>query len=302
MDGEETMLDKSVVDRIGDPLIHLVRNAVDHGIEPTPRDRILAGKEAGGEITLTAFHKGGNIYVEIQDDGRGLDRDAIQRRAFEKGLIREDHTLSDYEIYNLILLPGFSTARKVTDVSGRGVGMDVVKKTIEDLRGNINIASIPGEGTTVSLKLPLTLAIIDGMLVRIGEERYIIPTLSIVESVRPKIEDVNSIANKGEMIVIRDKMIPLFRLADLFKIKGAQQCIDDSIVIVVEDSGRMTGIMVDELLGQQSTVIKSLGALKGLTGISGGSIMSDGSVGIILDIAGIVKLAIGENDIDESST
>ena len=300
MSGEETMLDKSVVDRIGDPLIHLVRNAVDHGIEATGRDRALAGKDPGGEITLTAFHKGGNIYVEIQDDGRGLNREAIQERAIEKGLIREDHQLSDHEIYNLILLPGFSTARKVTDVSGRGVGMDVVKRTIEDLRGNIDITSNSGEGTTISLRLPLTLAIIDGMLVRIGEERYIIPTLSIVESVRPSLDDINSIANSGEMVVIRDKMIPLFRLSGLFNITGANQCIEDSIVIVVEDSGRKTGIMVDELLGQQSTVIKSLGALKGLTGISGGSIMSDGTVGIILDIAGIVKLAIGEKNIDEN--
>ena len=287
--GEETMLDKSVVDRIGDPLIHLVRNAVDHGIEATHEDRRRAGKNSVGRIVLTAFHKGGNIYVEINDDGRGLNRGAIQSKALEKGLIREGHQLSDREIYNLILLPGFSTARKVTDVSGRGVGMDVVKRTIDDLRGNIDITSEPGNGTTISMRLPLTLAIIDGMLVRIGDERYIIPTLSIVESIRPRVQDITTVVNKGEMVTIRDRLIPLFRLADLFHIKGTTQKIEDSIVIVVEDSGRMTGIMVDELLGQQSTVIKSLGALKGLTGISGGSIMTDGSVGIILDISGIVK-------------
>ncbi len=292
--GEETMLDKSVVDRIGDPLIHLVRNAVDHGIEATHEDRRRAGKNSVGRIVLSAFHKGGNIYVEINDDGRGLNRGAIQSKALEKGLIREGHLLSDREIYNLILLPGFSTALKVTDVSGRGVGMDVVKRTIDDLRGNIDITSDPGNGTTISMRLPLTLAIIDGMLVRIGDERYIIPTLSIVESIRPRVQDITTFANKGEMVTIRDKLIPLFRLADLFHIKGTTQKIEDSIVIVVEDSGRMTGIMVDELLGQQSTVIKSLGALKGLTGISGGSIMTDGSVGIILDISGIVKLATGE--------
>lgn len=292
--GEETMLDKSVVDRIGDPLIHLVRNAVDHGIESTHDDRRRAGKNSVGRIVLTAFHKGGNIYVEIRDDGRGLNRGAIQSKALEKGLIRDGHQLSDSEIYNLILLPGFSTARKVTDVSGRGVGMDVVKRTIDDLRGNIDITSKPGNGTTISLRLPLTLAIIDGMLVRIGDERYIIPTLSIIESIRPRVQDITTVVNKGEMVTIRDRLIPLFRLADLFHIKGTPQKIEDSIVIVVEDSGRMTGIMVDELLGQQSTVIKSLGALKGLIGISGGSIMTDGSVGIILDISGIVKLATGE--------
>jgi two-component system, chemotaxis family, sensor kinase CheA len=298
--GEDTMLDKSVVDRIGDPLIHLVRNAVDHGIESTHEDRRRAGKNPVGRICLTAFHKGGNIFVEISDDGRGLNRQAIQSKAIERGIIRDSHQLTDREIFNTILLPGFSTARKVTDVSGRGVGMDVVKRTIEDLRGNIDIISSPGSGTTISLRLPLTLAIIDGMLVRIGTERYIIPTLSIVESVRPRMQDITTVINKGEMISIRDKLIPLFRLADLFNIKGALKNIEDSIVIVVEDSGSMTGIMVDELLGQQSTVIKSLGALKGLTGISGGSIMTDGSVGIILDIAGIVKLAVGKEHIKQN--
>jgi len=299
--GEETMLDKSVVDRIGDPLIHLVRNAVDHGIETTHEDRRRTKKNPVGRIVLTSFHKGGNIYVEITDDGRGLNRDAIKSKALEKGLLREGQQLSDNEIYNLILLPGFSTAQKVTDVSGRGVGMDVVKRTVEDLRGNIEITSESGHGTTISLRLPLTLAIIDGMLVRIGDERYIIPTLSIVESVRPCVEDMTTVVNKGEMIAIRDRLIPLFRLADLFKIKRTTQRIEDSIVIVVEDSGKMTGIMVDELLGQQSTVIKSLGALKGLTGISGGSIMTDGSVGIILDIGGIVKLATGEKNIEKNN-
>jgi two-component system chemotaxis sensor kinase CheA len=291
--GEETMLDKSVVDRIGDPLIHLVRNAVDHGIEQTIEDRFQAGKNPVGRIVLNAYHKGGNIFVEVQDDGRGLNREAIRKKAIERGLIKPEHKLNDSEIFNLILLPGFSTAARVTDVSGRGVGMDVVKRSIEDLRGNIDITSEPGAGTTISLRLPLTLAIIDGMLVRIGNERYIIPTLSIVESFRPRSKDITTVAGKGEMVSIRDRMIPLFRLANLFNIRDSAHQIEDSIIIVVEDSGRMTGIMVDELLGQQSTVIKTLGVLKGLNGISGGSIMTDGSVGIILDVAGIVKLALG---------
>ena len=292
LSGEDTMLDKSVVDRIGDPLIHLVRNSVDHGIEPASEMRIKAGKSETAKIHLTAFHKGGTIYIEIADDGRGLNREAILEKAKERGLFREGQSLSDREIFNFILLPGFSTATKVTDFSGRGVGMDVVKRTIEDLRGNIDIISEQGKGTTFCLRLPLTLAIIDGMLIRISTERFIIPTLSIVEAVRPKKEDLTTIVNRGEMIRVRDKLIPLFRLAHLFKIGGSLQNPEEGIVIVVEDSGKMTGIFVDELLGQQSTVIKSLGAsMKGLTGISGGSIMSDGRVGIIIDIAGIIKLA-----------
>ncbi|MCX8042912.1 MAG: chemotaxis protein CheA [Desulfobacterota bacterium] len=290
--GENTMLDKSVVDRIGDPLIHLVRNAVDHGIESNPENRIMNGKPPHGTIELTAFHKGGNIYIEIKDDGKGLSKNLILEKAKQRGLLRENQTLSDREIFNFIFLPGFSTAQQVTDVSGRGVGMDVVKRAIEDLRGNIDIQSEEGKGTIFSLRLPLTLAIIDGMLVRIGDERYIIPTLSIVEAIRPKSSDLVTVVNRGEMIKIRDRLIPLFRLSHLFDIKNAEQDPTRGIIIVVEDSGKITGLLVDELLGQQSTVIKSLGAyMKGLTGISGGSIMSDGKVGIIIDVAGIIKLA-----------
>ncbi len=298
--GEDTMLDKSVVDRIGDPLIHLVRNSVDHGIEKDPEKRRASGKSPTGKIELNAFHKGGNIHIDIVDDGNGLDKDTILNKGIEKGLVREGQNLSEKEIFNMILLPGFSTAKKVTDVSGRGVGMDVVKRNITDLRGNIEISSEPGKGTTFSLRLPLTLAIIDGMLVRIGNERFIIPTLNIVKSIRPKHEDISTVINRGEMIQIRDNLIPLFRLANLFQVEGAKQDVIDGIVIVVEDSGKMAGIMVDELLGQQSTVIKSLGdSMKGLLGISGGSILSDGQVGIILDVPGLVKLATTEGAVDQ---
>jgi len=301
--GEDTMLDKSVVDKIGDPLIHLVRNSVDHGIEKSTEERKNANKSETGNVILRAFHKGGNIYIEIEDDGRGLNKDAILHKAMEKGLVRDGQALSEREIFNLVFLPGFSTAKKVTDVSGRGVGMDVVRKTLEELRGNIEIVSEPGFGSTFSLRLPLTLAIIDGMLVGVGRERYIVPTLSIVESIRPSREDLNTIANRGEMIQIRDRLIPLFRLSNLFRIEGAKDDPTEGLIIVVEDSGNMTGILVDELLGQQSTVIKSLGdTLKGLPGISGGSIMSDGKVGLILDIAGIVKLATTENSMTFSKT
>ncbi len=291
--GEDAMLDKSVVDRIGDPLIHLVRNSVDHGIESSSSMRAAASKSEIGKIELNAYHKGGNIYIEVKDDGNGLDKHSIFQKAKERGLTRDGQSLSDREIFNFILLPGFSTARKLTEVSGRGVGMDVVKRAMDDLRGNIDIVSEPGVGTTFTLRLPLTLAIIDGMLVRIGSERYIIPTLSIVEAVRPEHDSITSLVNRGEMITIRDNIIPLFRLGTLFNIADARQDPAEGIVIVVEDSGKMAGILVDELLGQQSIVIKSMGAtMKGLPGVSGGSILSDGRVGIIIDVAGIVKLAM----------
>jgi two-component system chemotaxis sensor kinase CheA len=294
--GEDAMLDKSVVDRIGDPLIHLVRNSVDHGIESSSTQRVTANKSETGKIELNAYHKGGNIYIEVKDDGGGLDKKAIFAKAKERGLTREGQVLSDREIFNFILLPGFSTALKLTEVSGRGVGMDVVKRAMDDLRGNIDIESEAGAGTTFTLRLPLTLAIIDGMLVRIGSERYIIPTLSIVEAVRPEHDSITSLVNRGEMITIRDNIIPLFRLGTLFSIADARQDPAEGIVIVVEDSGKMAGILVDELLGQQSIVIKSMGAtMKGLPGVSGGSILSDGRVGIIIDVAGIVKLAMSGN-------
>ena len=291
--GEDAMLDKSVVDRIGDPLIHLVRNSVDHGIESSSAVRVAANKSEVGKIELNAYHKGGNIHIEIKDDGKGLDKETILEKARERGLTREGQVLSDREIFNFIFLPGFSTAKKVTDVSGRGVGMDVVNRAIDELRGHVDISSESGIGTTFSLRLPLTLAIIDGMIVLIGTERYIIPTLSIVEAVRPDCESITSIVNRCEMISIRDKIIPLFRLATLFGIADARQDPAEGIVIVVEDSGKMAGILVDELLDQQSIVIKSMGAsMKGLRGVSGGSILSDGRVGIIIDVADIVKLAM----------
>lgn len=291
--GEDAMLDKSVVDRIGDPLIHLVRNSVDHGIESSPAMRTAANKSETGKIELNAYHKGGNIYIEVKDDGNGLDKKSILEKAKERGLTRAGEALSDREIFNFIMVPGFSTARKLTEVSGRGVGMDVVKRAMDDLRGTIDIKSEPGDGTTFTLRLPLTLAIIDGMLVRIGSERYIIPTLSIVEAVRPEQDSITSLVNRGEMISIRDSIIPLFRLGDLFSIADYRHNPAEGIVIVVEDGGKMAGILVDELLGQQSIVIKSMGgSLKGLPGVSGGSILSDGRVGIIIDVAGIVKLAL----------
>jgi len=292
MVGEDTELDKSVVDRIGDPLVHMVRNAVDHGLEATPEARLAAGKPESGTVELRAFHKGGSIYIEIEDDGRGLNRDAILKKAIERQLIRDTDSLSDREIWNLIFEPGFSTAEKVTDVSGRGVGMDVVKRNIEALRGQIEITSESGKGSIFSIRLPLTLAIIDGMVVRVGSERYVIPTLSIVMSVRPDQEDLESVVGRGEMMRLQGNLIPLFRLGRLFNLKDAEVDPTKAIIVVVEDEGKHIGVLIDDILGQQQIVIKSLGeTMRDIPGIAGGAIMPDGDVGLILDVGGMVKVA-----------
>jgi len=298
MAGEETELDKNVVDSIGDPLVHMVRNAVDHGIEKSQEERVAAGKPAKGRVELRAFHKGGSIYIEVADDGRGLNRDAIFKKAVERGLVEADAELSDKDVYSLIFLPGFSTAEKITEVSGRGVGMDVVKKAIESLRGQVEIQSALGKGSVFSIKLPLTLAIIDGMVVRVGAERYIIPTLSIVMSVSVKVSDLKSVQGRARMLQLQKELIPVFDLRRLFEIAPEPAALQDgdaqaeSLVVVVEDDGVKTGIVIDELLGQQQIVIKSLGDfLKGAPGISGGAIMPDGNVGLILDVGSLVRLA-----------
>ncbi len=290
--GEDTELDKSVVDKIGDPLVHMVRNAVDHGLESSAEDRVKAGKPAAGRVELRAFHKGGCIHIEIQDDGRGLNREAILAKARERGLIRDGDVLGDREVWNLIFEPGFSTAKAITDVSGRGVGMDVVRRNIEALRGQIEIHSEEGRGTTFSIRLPLTLAIIDGMVVRVGAERYIVPTLSIIRSVRPESGQISRVIGKGELLSLQGDLVPLFRLSRLF---GLDDAVDDpakGIVVIVEDEGRKIGLLTDELLGQQQTVIKSLGdSMKDVRGVAGGAIMPDGRIGLILDVSGIVRMA-----------
>jgi two-component system chemotaxis sensor kinase CheA len=291
-EGEDTELDKTVVDRIGDPLVHMVRNAVDHGLEATSADRIGAGKSESGRVTLRAFHKSGSIFVEIEDDGRGLDRDAILAKGKERGLVRDGDALSDREIFGLIFEAGFSTAKQITDVSGRGVGMDVVRRNIESLRGQVDIQSKPGKGTTFSIRLPLTLAIIDGMVIRVGKERYIVPTLSVLRSIKPVSSQLATVVNRGEMLSLQGRMLPLFRLHKLFEVADAQSNPLDAIVLILEDEGRQVGLMVDELLGQQQIVIKSLGeAMKGAQGVAGGAIMGDGSVGLIIDVGGVVRLA-----------
>ncbi len=292
MSGEDTELDKNVVDKIGDPLVHMVRNSVDHGIEPDAADRLKAGKPERGRVELRAFHKGGNICIEIEDDGRGLDKDAILEKAVSRGLVREGEQVSDREIFNMIFEAGFSTAQKVTEVSGRGVGMDVVRRNIEELRGTVDITSEKGMGSTFSIKLPLTLAIIEGMVIVVGEEHYIGPTLSVVRLIRPRQEDITHVFDKGEMLAFEGSHLPLFRLGNLFGVEDAKTNPEEAMVVVVEEEGRKIGIMADKLLGQQSIVIKSLGeTVQGTAGLAGGAIMSDGNVALILDIAGLVRVA-----------
>jgi len=289
--GEETEVDRNMVDLITDPLMHMVRNSVDHGIE-LPEEREKNGKPREGTIKLSAYHSAGNVVIEIEDDGRGLDREVIFARAQAKGLISDASSLTERDILHLIFEPGFSTADTVTDISGRGVGLDVVKKNITALRGKIELQSNPRKGCVFKVRAPLTLAIIDGMIIRVGKERYVIPTVSIVRALQPQKEDLSTVLKKGEMLSLQGKFVPLVRLANLFDIEEAQSDLTRALVVVVEDNERHTGIVADELLGQQQIVIKSLGeALRGLRGISGGAIMPDGRVGLILDVGGLVKLA-----------
>jgi two-component system chemotaxis sensor kinase CheA len=295
-EGEDTEIDRNLVDIINDPLIHMVRNAVDHGIE-TPAERKANGKPQTGEIKLWAYHSAGCVVVEIADDGKGLDRDGIIAKAREKGMLPDTpgfnrQKLSDREVYNTIFEPGFSTARTVTDVSGRGVGMDVVKKNIESLRGQVDIRSAPGQGSVFRLSLPLTLAIIDGMVVRVGREKYVIPTVSIIRSIRAEAEDLSTVLAQGEMLLHQGTLVPLFRISRLYQLEDAREDLMSATIVVVEDEDRQAGLVVDELVGRQQVVIKSLGeTLQDLPGISGGGIMPDGRVGLILDVGGLIKFA-----------
>jgi two-component system, chemotaxis family, sensor kinase CheA len=290
-EGEDTEIDRNLVDIINDPLVHMVRNAVDHGIE-TPEARRAADKPEQGTVKIDAYHSAGCVVVEISDDGKGLDREVLLAKARERGLVDDGGDLSDREVFNLILEPGFSTAETVTDVSGRGVGMDVVKKNIELLRGTVEIKSEKGAGSIFKMSLPLTLAIIDGMVIRVGRETYVIPTVSIIRSVKPGSEDVSTVLQQGEMLQLQSRLIPLYRMSRIYGIGEAQEDLRQAIVVVVEDEERCAGLVIDELIGRQQVVIKSLGeAMKNIPGISGGAIMPDGRVGLILDVGGLLRFA-----------
>jgi two-component system chemotaxis sensor kinase CheA len=289
--GEETEIDKTLIEQLSDPLVHLLRNAMDHGVE-SAEQRQAAGKDSMANILLSAYHRGGNVHIEVIDDGKGIDSEKVRTKAIEKGLVTPEKTLTEQEIVNLIMLPGFSTHDVATDVSGRGVGMDVVRSNVEALGGRLEMISKEGRGTTITVKLPLTMAIVDGMVVKIGQERFVIPTISIRESIRPNRKDISTYRNKGEMIDVRGHLLPLVRLHKYLGF-SENDTVNlnpwEGIVIVVESDDNEFGFMVDDLLGQQQVVIKSLGGrFRGLAGISGGTILGDGHVGLILDVSSVV--------------
>lgn len=292
--GEDTEIDRNMVEILNDPLVHLIRNAVDHGIEPAS-ERVSRGKEPTGLLRLRAYHAAGNVVIELEDDGRGLDRDGILYKAVERGLVQAGQQLSDDDAYSLIFQPGLSTADHVTDVSGRGVGMDIVKRNVESLRGYIEVSSRPGLGTKFTLRLPLTMGILDAMLVRVGGQRYLLPTIAIRRSFRPEPGSVSLVAGHAEMVSLRGQLFPLFRLHKLFDIADAVIDPEQAMVVVVEVAGKRCALLVDELRGQQQVVIKSLGSsLTDVQGVAGGAILGDGRVGIILDPVGLVQLAHGQ--------
>lgn len=296
-EGEDTEIDRNMVDVINDPLVHMVRNAVDHGVE-SPDVRASRGKPRTGTVRLMAYHSGGNVVVEMRDDGNGIDRGRIVEKAISKGLIDSDKGMSDGEVFNLIFEPGFSTAEKVTDISGRGVGLDVVKRNVEALRGRIEILAEPGKGSTFLMRLPLTLAVTDGMLVRVGDERFIIPTINIHKSFRPERDSLSTVTGRGELVMLRGELMPIFRLHKLFHIEGAVEDVADGLLVMLGDGDRRCALLVDELLGQQHVVAKTLGdGVGNIQGISGGAILGDGRVGLIIDpaaIASLARAAVGE--------
>jgi two-component system chemotaxis sensor kinase CheA len=289
--GQETELDKTVMEKIGDPLVHLVRNSIDHGIE-MPDVRVAKGKTALGTVHLDAYHRGGNIAVEVSDDGAGLDKDRILAKARSRGLIGQNDTLTDEQVYDLIFLPGFSTAEKTTDVSGRGVGMDVVRRNVNELGGKIEIKSFPGKGSRFVISLPLTLAIVDGQSVAVGGETYIVPLVSIVESMQLKKEQVSRLAGRAEVISFRGDYLPIIRLHETFGVEPRSRELHEGLIVVAEGDGRRVGLFVDDLLGQQQVVIKSLETNYGrIDGVSGATILGDGSVSLILDLPGLIRAA-----------
>jgi two-component system chemotaxis sensor kinase CheA len=289
--GEDTELDRTVVEEIGDPLVHMVRNALDHGLE-TPAQRAASGKSETGTVHLYAYHQGSNIVIELKDDGRGIDPDRIYKKAVEKGLIAAGAQLSRDEIFALILAPGFSTAEKITAVSGRGVGMDVVKRNIEKLRGKIEITSEVGHGSTFKIKLPLTMAIIDGLVVRVGTDKFILPSTSVQMALRPSRESISTVHGQGEVLELRGRILPIHRLHRRFGIPCDAQQPWEGIVVLVEHSGKVSALMVDEMVSKQEVVIKNLGAyMQGLSGVAGGAILGDGNIALILDPVSLLQAA-----------
>ncbi|MEL6214720.1 MAG: chemotaxis protein CheA [Pseudomonadota bacterium] len=288
--GEGTELDKTVLEKIGDPLVHLVRNSLDHGLE-TPEERVAGGKPETGVLELRAYHEGGNIVIEVSDDGAGINSDKVLEKAIERGVVSADEQLSEERIINLIFMPGFSTADQVSDLSGRGVGMDVVRRNIADLGGHVSVKSERGVGSTFTIRLPLTLAILDGQLVRVGQESYIVPLVSIVETIQSGNENISQVAGDSELFRLRDEYLPVLRLHELFGIEADSTEIDDGLLVVAEANGQRVGIFVDDLQEQQQVVIKSLESnFRQTAGISGATILGDGTVALIVDVPGLIQL------------
>lgn len=286
--GEDAELDRTIVEQLADPLMHMVRNAVDHGLEP-PEAREKAGKPAEGRIRLSATHQSGHVVIEVSDDGRGLDQDKILRKAIERGLVKEHAQLSPSEILDLIFEPGFSTSEQVTAISGRGVGMDVVKREIEKLRGRVEVRSEAGKGTTFFLRVPLTLAIIDALVVKHGVNRFILPLFTVREILKPRGQEINTVEGRHEVALLRDRIVPVLRMETLLGELNSSKPTEDSVLVVVEAGPRRVALAVDEVVGKQEVVIKSLGDWMGrVRGVAGGAILGDGSVGIILDLDGLM--------------
>lgn len=287
--GESTEIDKTVLEKLTDPLVHLVRNALDHGLE-TPHARRQAGKPETGRLEIAAFHDGGNIIVEVRDDGAGLNSEKIRRKALDRGLLQPNQELSAEQLHDLIFSPGFSTADQVSDISGRGVGMDVVRRNINDLGGQVSMSSRAGNGSTVRIRLPLTLAILDGQLVRVGNEVYVIPLLSIVESVQVGVEQLNYVGPDVELFRLRGAHLPVIKLCDVFDVRPDSHFTEDGLLVVVESDGSQAGVLIDELLSQQQVVIKSLETnFRQVDGLSGATILGDGRVALIVDAPSLMK-------------
>ncbi len=292
LSGEQTELDKTVMEKIGDPLVHLVRNSLDHGLEG-PEERLAAGKPETGVVILNAYHQGGFIIIEIKDDGRGLNTTRIREKALENGLITPEQVLHESDIHELIFRPGFSTASEVSDLSGRGVGMDVVRRNIESLGGHVAVKSEAGIGSTFTVSLPLTLAILDGQLVQVEQEVYIVPLVSVVESIQVSSAALKAIAGEGRLFRFREEYIPIIHLRDVFNIEKPVDVFANSLMVVVEGGGMKAGLVVDDLLGQQQVVIKSLETnYKRIDGLSGATILGNGDVALILDVSGLVKIGL----------
>jgi two-component system chemotaxis sensor kinase CheA len=280
-----------MVDMVADPLVHLIRNAIDHGIE-MPEERHRIGKSSESRVYLTAGHAEGSIILTVWDDGRGLNRQKIVNKAITRGLIDSAERMTDQEIWQLIFQPGFSTAEKVTDISGRGVGLDVVRRAVERLRGRIEVQNSEGRGCAFIMRMPLTMAITDGMVIKVGSQRYILPTANIQKAVRPDESDIHTVNQRAEMFSFRDEQLPVFRLHRLFDIPDAQTQLTSGLLVVISEGQQRCALFVDDLLTQTQVVTKSLGyGAENTPGVAGGAIMGDGTVGLILDAGGIIELA-----------